>query len=251
MRKGSANTGRGEQRFVREIIGRVRSAGATETLIFRMDAGFWSWKAIAASEDHDAQFSTTVTRQPVITTAIDQIPDDGWVDVAYTDGGTAQVAETTWDRWRLIVRPTRMDNDPNLPTLFAGCRHHAFVTNRTGDAVALDADPRAHAAIGLSIRDLKHGIRLNHCPSGAFNANNAWLPAPTLTHNLIRWTRVLGAPDAPRPANAKTFRRRLLTTSGRLTRTTRRWTLHLPAHWPWQHVFEDTLGRLRALPAPM
>jgi hypothetical protein len=38
MRKGSAGSGRGAQRFVRETIGRVRRAGATGTLIFRMDA---------------------------------------------------------------------------------------------------------------------------------------------------------------------------------------------------------------------
>ena len=63
------------------------------------------------------------------------------------DGGTAQVAETTRNGWRLIVRRTRIDNDPNLPTLFAGWRHHAFITNRTGDAVDLDADHRAHAVV--------------------------------------------------------------------------------------------------------
>ena len=84
-----------------------------------------------------------------------------------------------------------------------------------------------------------------------FTANAAWLLAATLAHNLIRWTQLLGTPAALRLATAKTFRRRLLTIPGRLTRSARRWTLHLPARWPWQHVFEDTLGRLRAIPAPM
>jgi hypothetical protein len=32
------------------------------------------------------------------------------------------------------------------------------------------------------IRDLKHGAGLNHCPSGIFNANAAWLIAATLAH---------------------------------------------------------------------
>lgn len=251
MRKGSAGSGRGAQRFVRETIGRVRRAGATGQLIFRADAGFWSRKVIKACLAHKAEFSITVTRQPVITGAIDAIDEDAWIDIAYTDGGTAQVAETTWDRWRLIVRRTRIEDDPDLPVLFAGWRHHAFVTNRSGDAVDLDRDHRAHAVVELAIRDLKHGAGLNHCPSGSFNANAAWLLASTLAHNLVRWTQLLGAPDTASLANAKTFRRRLLTIPGRLTRTARRWTLHLPARWPWQHVFEDTLGRLRALPAPM
>lgn len=251
MRKGSAGSGRGAGRFVRETVGRVRRAGATGQLCFRMDAGFWSRKVISACEDHGAEFSITVARQPVITTAIDAIDEKDWVDIAYTDGGVAQVAETVWDRWRLIVRRTRIDNDPNLPALFAGWRHHAFVTNRTGNPVTLDTDHRAHAVVELAIRDLKHGTGLNHCPSGKFNANAAWLLATTLAHNLTRWTQLLGAPQVTSLVNAKTFRRRLLTIPGRLTRSARRWTLHLPARWPWQHVFEDTLGRIRALPAPM
>ncbi len=251
MRKGSAGSGRGAQRFVQETIGRVRRAGATGQLIFRADSGFWSRKVITACLAHKAEFSITVTRQPVITGAIDAIDEDAWTDIAYTDAGTAQVAEATWDRWRLIVRRTRIDDDPNLPALFAGWRHHAFVTNRPGDAVDLDRDHRAHAVVELAIRDLKHGAGLNHCPSGNFNANAAWLLATTLAHNLIRWTQLLGAPDTASLANAKTFRRRLLTIPGRLTRTARRWTLHLPTRWPWQRVFEDTLGRLRALPTPM
>jgi hypothetical protein len=79
MRKGSAGSGRGAQRFVRETIGRVRRAGASGTLILRMDAGFWSRKVIDACTDHDAQFSITVTRQPVITRAIDRSPrTTGW-----------------------------------------------------------------------------------------------------------------------------------------------------------------------------
>ena len=251
MRKGSAGSGRGAQRFVRETIGRVRRAGATGQLIFRMDSAFWSRKVIDACTDHQAQFSITVPRHKVITGAIERIDEDAWVDIAYTEGGSAQVAEATWDGWRLIVRRTRIENDPNLPVLFAGWRHHAFITNRTGDAVMLDRDHRAHAVVELAIRDLKHGAGLNHCPSGVFNANAAWLLATTLAHNLVRWTQMVGAPDTASLATAKTFRRRLLTIPGRLTRSARRWTLHLPTRWPWQHVFEDTLGRLRALPAPM
>jgi hypothetical protein len=39
---------------------------------------------------------------------------------------------------------------------------------------------------GSDGRDLNHGAGLNHCPSGIFNANAAWLLATTLAHNLIR-----------------------------------------------------------------
>ena len=69
-----------------------------------------------------------------------------------------------------------------------------------------------------------------------------------LTHNLLRWTELLGLPGTVVRA-ARTVRRRLLELPGRLTHHARAWTLHLPARWPWQGDFEAALARIRALPA--
>jgi hypothetical protein len=41
FRKGSANTQRCAQRFAREVVGRVRRAGATGALTLRCDSGFF------------------------------------------------------------------------------------------------------------------------------------------------------------------------------------------------------------------
>ena len=248
MRKGSAGSGRGAQRFVRETIGRVRRAGATGDITLRADSGFWSRKVIQACVDHDVAFSITVPGHKVIRTAIEGIDEDAWVDIAYTDAGSAQVAEASWDGWRLIVRRTRIEDDPKAARLFPEWRHHAFVTNRHGEAVDLDVDHRAHAVVELAIRDLKHGAGLTHCPSGNFQANAAWLVATMLAHNVIRWVQLLGV-SSPKLAVAKTLRRRLLSLPGRITRTARRVTLHLPTSWPWRAAFAGTLTRLRALPA--
>jgi hypothetical protein len=46
------------------------------------------------------------------------------------------------------------------------------------------------------------------------------------------------------------MRRTLLQMPGRLTRSARRWTLHLPAGWPWAPWFELALARLRRHPIP-
>ena len=46
----------------------------------------------------------------------------------------------------------------------------------------------------------------------------------------------------------KTLRRRLFGLVGRLTRSARRWTLHLPAGWPWAVGWRTALARLRAIP---
>ena len=46
----------------------------------------------------------------------------------------------------------------------------------------------------------------------------------------------------------KTLRRRFFSLAGRITRSARRLTLHLPADWPWAADFSAALGRLRSLP---
>jgi len=131
--------------------------------------------------------------------------------------------------------------------LFPTWDYHAFVTDRVGTTAALDADHRRHAEVELAIRDLKAGAGLAHCPSGRFAANAAWLGAATLAHNLLRWIAAIGL-GAQELVVAKTLRRTLLVLPGRLTRSARRWTLHLPHGWPWAHSFELALARLRCLP---
>ena len=72
-----------------------------------------------------------------------------------------------------------------------------------------------------------------------------------LAHNLLRWTTTLGG-IAAGPVVAKTVRRRFLAIPGRLTRSARQTTLHLPSRWPWRDTFTEALSRLRhvTIPAP-
>lgn len=245
MRKGSANSGRGAERFVNELVARVRRAGATGQLTLRADSGFWSRKTITACRRLGVLVSITVSQHDVIRKAIAAIDDDAWVDIDYTDGGVAQVAETTWKDLRLVVRRTRLVG--RQATLWPDWRHHAFVTDRPGDPVTLDADHRQHAVVELAIRDLKEGAGLNHVPSGKFNANAAWLVLAAIAHNLLRWVARLGL-DHHGPIVAKTIRRRLITIPGRITRSARRDLLHLPRRWPWQLQFMTAAVRLRNLP---
>ncbi len=245
QRKGSANTARGAQRFVRETIGRVRRAGAAGPVTLRADSGYWSRKVIDACQAHGVRFSLTVRNVAKVRDAIDGIDEVAWADIAYTDAGAAQVAETVLDSHRLIVRRTKIDHPDQQ--LFDDWRHHAFVTDQTGDAVALDAFHRHHAVCELAIRDLK-AEGLAHTPSGIFNANAAWLVLATIAHNLARWTAALGGITRGALV-AKTLRRRHLAVPGRLTRSGRRWRLALPARWPWRTAFLSALERIRALPS--
>ena len=89
---------------------------------------------------------------------------------------------------------------------------------------------------------------LNHLPSGRFAANGAWLAVQVIAHNLARWTARIGLGE--QLVTTKTLRRRFFSLAGRLTRSARRLTLHLPQGWPWENQFNRALARFRALPLP-
>jgi len=71
--------------------------------------------------------------------------------------------------------------------LFTPYTYHAFICDRKGDTLTLEADHRRHAEIENTVRDLKYGVGLNHLPSGKFAANAAWIALQVLAHNLGVW----------------------------------------------------------------
>ena len=164
LRKGSANTARGIVRFVDELIARLHRAHASGELTMRMDSGFWSAKLIARLRAHRVRYSITVRQTKTVRAAIAAITEADWVDIGYTGDGLAQVAETPYRGDRLIVR--RVRNLGDQQQLFATWRYHAFVTDRPGTTIWLDADHRRHAVCELAIRDLKAGPAWPTCRPG-------------------------------------------------------------------------------------
>lgn len=245
LRKGQANTQRGVVRFAEELIARVARAGATGEKLLRADSGFWNRKLIARLESAGWLYSISVRLQFWVPAAIKQIPEQAWQPLKdYSQDGKAQIAESTTHGRRLIVRRTRLVGPQ--AELWPDWRYFPFITNRTDPMEVVEAEHRQHAVVELTIRDLKDQA-LAHFPSGQFAANSAWTVIAALAHNLLRWTSVIGL-CGETVRVARTIRRRLLQIPGRLTRTGRQWTLHLPARWPWQEAFVEALQRIRALP---
>ena len=256
LRAGRAHTARGAAHFLRETVGRVRYAGARGQLTVRADSGFYAHAIVALCRKMDVRFSITIRQRQSLRNLIEAIPETDWTSIPYWMDDAADVAETTYTPFqsepdaapvRLIVRRVKPTPGSQL-ALFATYSYHAFITDRDGDTLELEADHRRHAEIENAIRDLKYGVGLNHLPSGRFAANGAWLAIQAMAHNLARWTARIGLGE--QIVTTKTLRRRFFSLAGRLTRSARRLTLHLPWRWPWEAQFSDALARLRALPLP-
>lgn len=254
LRGGNAHTGRGAGGFLTETFARVRDAGAAGKITVRADSGFYSQKVVKACEQAGTDYSITTKMSPGLRKQIQTIPEETWVPIPYFLNG-ADVAETTYAafaggkknarEYRLIVRRVRPTPGSQL-SLYTEFSYHAFITNRAGEMLEVETDHRRHAEIELGIRDLKYGVGLNHLPSGRFGANTAWLALNCLAHNLSRWVGMIGLGEQTFLAT-KTLRRRFLSLPGRMTRSSRKRTLHLPRDWPWETQFLAALELLRAV----
>ena len=173
LRKGSANTQRGAKRFVNELVARARRDDPTRELTVRFDSGFWNGDTIVNLGRLDVRYTMAIrTNVGAVQTAIASIAEEAWRPIDYTCDGEAQVAECDYTSGqgakrvtrRLVVRRTRLTGKTQQK-LWPDWRHHAFLTDLTGDAIEVDRFHREHATVELAIKDLKAGAGLEHLPS--------------------------------------------------------------------------------------
>ena len=259
LRGGAAGAARGAKSFLSETFSRVRAAGATGELTLRGDSAFYSKAVLHTARKFNVRFSITARQDKKIRAAIDTIPEQAWMPIPYwlssPEVSGADVAETSYTAFagtkhamsvRLIVRRVRPTPGSQL-ALFTTWDYHAFVTDRTGDMLEIEAEHRRHAIVEQSIAELK-SAGLAHLPSSRFMANAAWLALAVIAHNLARAVGLLASGSLHR-ATAATLRRAIFTMPGRLVRSGRRRRLRLPQHWPWAEQFATALAAITAIPA--
>jgi hypothetical protein len=186
-RRRPAGAARGAKSFLTETISRVRHAGATGQLTVRADSAFYSNAVLGTATKLDDRFSVTVRQNKKIREAIDAIDEQSWTPIPY------------WLSTPEVSGPVHRWN------------YHAFVTDRDGALVDLEADHRRHAIVEQSIAELK-STGLAHLPSGRFTANAAWLALTVMAHNLGRAVDILPGHDLTR-ATAASLQRKTVSAS--------------------------------------
>ncbi|MDQ3464300.1 MAG: IS1380 family transposase [Actinomycetota bacterium] len=255
LRGGNAASGRGAATFVAETISRVREAGAQGALTLRADSGFYAGAVVSACRRAGVAFSVTVRKNSAVRRAIDAIPDDAWTPIPYWIDGGADVAETDYTAFagtkhevtcRLLVRRVRPTPRSQL-AMNVVFDHHAILTDRDGELLAVEADHRRHAVVEHVIDDLKHHAGLAHLPSGRFAANAAWLTLVGIAYNLARWTATAAGLGR---VTTKTLRLTIIAVPARLIDRSRQLRLRMPTGWPWADAIEHALAAFARIPAP-
>jgi hypothetical protein len=225
--------------------------------------------AVHALVDHirnvlHARFSVGMRLQGQIRDQIHALAadDDRWVPALTQTGAPrkgAAVAEITdlvdlasWPAGsRLLVR--REPLHPGAQQTFDdidGHRFTAFLTDQTDPDIALlDVRHRAHARVEDRIRNAKN-TGLAAMPCDTFDRNQLWCQLVALAADLLTFTQQLALRGSHAIAEPKVLRYQLLHVAGRIVRTARQMTMHLPEDWPFTHVLTAAFRRLDALPAP-
>jgi len=231
------------------------------SILARSDSAGASHALADACRETRVRFSFGYAIDERVRAAILALPEAAWRPAINGDGQPrdgAWVAELTGhvslDAWpqgsRLIVRRERPHPGAQLSfTDVDGHRFQCFISDQDDDDLAvLEARHRAHAVVEDRVRDLKSS-GLANLPFSAFAANQAWLEAVLVAHDLTVWTQLLLFDGEHAVCEPKRLRYRLLHVAGRLTRHARQLTLHLPADWPWAAAIAKAFKRLAALPA--
>ena len=152
---------------------------------------------------------------------------------------------------RLIVRRVKRLNQPDdqaQGTLFDTWRYHAVFVTSAFELLQAESHHRGHAIVEQVFADAGASA-LAHLPSGSFNANAAWALLWVIAHNLTRAAGVLAGGPHTRATTA-TLRTHLINIPGRVARSARRLTVHLPERWPWQIPLTNLHTAVTAIARP-
>lgn len=238
-----------EERADFSILARADTAGATHRFAH-------------ALRERKLRFSLGYPVQEQVGEAALSLPKRRWKPAFDQDGKPregAWVAELT-DRidlsaWpegtRLICRKERPHPGAQLRfTDQDGHRYQCFITDQRGRSLArLELRHRLHARVEDRVQEATE-LGLGRLPFQALEPNENWFCLVLMAQDLLAWLRRLVLSGELSLAKPKRLRHRLLHVAGRLTRSGRRRTLHLPANWPWAGALVAAFARLRALAAP-
>ena len=195
----------------------------------------------------DVRFSITVRLHKRLRNTIAAIPAERTGHRSRTSSTALTSPRPSTGRSHRSTRPAAHRAARARPTpgtqlaLFVEFTYHAFITDRPGTTLALEADHRRHAEIENTIRDLKYGVWTQPSSVRTLRRERRVAPSTSSPTTSPAGSAALGSGAEGPPMTTKTLRTRLLDLPGRLTISGGKRTLHLPQGWPWEQQFSQIL----------
>ena len=230
-------------------------------ILLRADSAGASHRFVEALSLANFEYSIGFQMNAQVKTALSLAQEEDWVPAVDANGQRRPGAEVielselvelgqrlAWPPdMRLISRRERPLPGVQL-SLFdtvAGWRHTCFVTNSTGEDIAvLELRHRGHARVEDRIRCWKD-CGLKNLPFDGYCANEAWLAVSVVAAALLAWSQMLCFEGALARAEPKMLRYRVLHVAAVLARRGRRLIVRLDQTWPWTPDLATAFAALR------
>ena len=244
--RAGANTAEDHVEVLALALEQIPQEHLDRPMLARSDSAGFTHDFAAALSETGIRFSLGFAITEAVRAAILGTEESAWQAAIAQDGCAregAAVCELTdsvelspdWPKGtRLICRRERPHPGAQLSfTDHDGHRFQCLITDQAGtDLAALEARHRAHARVEDRIREGR-ACGLANLPFREFGPNAVWLELALCSQDLLAHARALVLTGELARAEPKRLRHRLLHVAGRITRSGRRVTLHLPRRWPW------------------
>jgi len=237
LRRGDTGLGEDDADLIGQWVERVRAVlGPKREVCVRIDAGGDCAAILQAIHARKGYFLVKARLTQDLVSAL--MAQTEWRTVERDALGkpTRQIAElpfqrSSWGKLEVRVIASRTsDRESRQLALWDGVdldSVHVYLTNRPDDADDIAWDYDGRAGIEPLIAELKGALGLGHHSSWHFDANHAAMLVKMLAHNLV-----LSWVDAEHPPLRKWrlpwLRRALIRVPGRMTRSGRQRSIHVP-----------------------
>jgi len=265
-RPGNVHDSNGACDFMVDCLGAIRNAAPQAKLETRMDAAFFDIKILDLLDERRVEFSVSVPfeRFPELKGIIEKIAFFRWINIderwSYAE---VKWHPKCWDQsHRMLVLRQRIATPIKGPLqldLFVP-RDHEFdyrviATNKTSNADAIRLFHHGRGTQEGLIGEAKMHAQLDYVPTRKLVANQLFLAASLMAHNLGRELQMTAKPRSrtTSPTRAAlwefetlgTLRHRLIQRAGRLTVPKGVLTLTLSTNQAVQRDYEEYLRTLR------
>jgi hypothetical protein len=259
LRTGDRPTG---EQIARHLAGALAALPKTvETVYARADSGFYCWEAVAAYQQHPAQFILVARKTARLVEAL-QAADwkrsprtdaAGQCEFRYQPEGWGQAYRFLALRYEKKPEPGETDQ-PEQYQLFDTPQYtfRVFVTNMTGPLHALVWFYNQRAGAENLIKEANNDAGLAAHPSHRWMMNCNWFQIVMLAYNLNCWLLLFSREESHdveslRHVTLATARLRFLFLAAKIWRHAGRVGVSYSDHYQEQGIFQRLMDRLRSI----
>jgi hypothetical protein len=244
VRSGNTYTSNGAAEMIKEIVANIKTDDLE--ILFRMDSGYFDDGIIETIESLGCKYLIKAKEYP---TLVSQVTEPSIVFMTGEEGREItelEMNQNTWARNRRFVvsRVLKPEKDREQLSLLEReeYEYFLFVTNTElpSEKVAISYEKRGNAE--NYIKEAKYDMAVGHLLLKSSWANEAVFQMMMLSYNLFLLFKFdfLGISEFRQ--QIKTFRLKYVFLAGKIIRSARYVVMKLPAKYPYQEVFNQSLA---------